>query len=59
MEGCFVAVPTNFNKDLSLNIDARKKRTKFLMDGGFREEFCPKMRVFMERIGVPDMQVEA
>ena len=54
-----MAVPTNFNKDLSLNLDARKKRTKFMMDGGFREEFCPKMRVFMERIGVPDMQVEA
>ena len=37
MEGCFVAVPTYFNEDLSLNLDARKKHTKFLMDGGLRE----------------------
>ena len=37
MEGCFVAVPTYFHEDLSLNLDARRKHTKFLIDGGLRE----------------------
>ena len=37
MEGCFVAVPSFFNEDLTLNLDARRRHTRFMLDGGLRE----------------------
>ena len=37
MEGCYLAVPTFFHEDMTLNLPARRSHTRFLMEGGLRE----------------------
>ena len=37
LRGCYLAVPTLFNDDLSLNLDGMKQHVRFMLENGLRE----------------------